>query len=73
MHTKRHSRYLVDDKRSRDFIRTVRYPYQINKSGVISNGNWTEWSTVKDDLRLLARLPLNCTRRSPVINQFCKQ
>ena len=49
-----------------------------------SNGKWTEWSTIQgvirrvilnrpsawreDDFKLQARLPLNCTTRSPVTN-----
>ena len=50
----------------------------------INNDNWTAWSTIQGvigrvisnrpratrsaDLKLLARLPLNCTTRSPVTN-----
>ena len=33
---------------------------------IISNGNRTEWST--NNLKLRARLPLNCTTRSPITN-----
>ena len=51
---------------------------------MISNGNRTEWSTIQGvigrvisnwpsaqreaDLKLRARLPLNCTTRSPITN-----
>ena len=39
---------------------------------IISNGNWTEWSTVQGviDLKFRARLPLimNSTTRIPVVN-----
>ena len=45
---------------------------------LVSNGNRTEWSIIQGvigrvisnqcDLKLRARLPLNCTTRSPITN-----
>ena len=63
-------------KRVNNYITIIKYPYN-EYLQTISNGNRTEWSTIQGvigqvisnhDLKLLARLPLNCMTRSPITN-----